>query len=184
MTLLDHAAPYILTRPAILTPGECAAMRAKIDASELTVATINTPRGPRLATGVRNNERFMEDDYALAATLFERLADQAPRQAMGMSLHGVNERMRYFRYKPETWFKPHADGSFARDEAERSLYTLIIYLNDGFEGGRTIFEVEPQVAITPREGMALLFQHPIVHEGEEVTAGVKYVLRTELMYRR
>ncbi len=125
----------------------------------------------------------MEDDFGLADVLFERLIAHAPEHALGMTLHGVNERMRYFRYKPGTWFKPHADGSFARDETERSLYTLIVYLNDGFEGGRTLFEVEPGVAITPREGMALMFQHPIVHEGEEVTAGTKYALRSELMYR-
>ncbi len=184
MTTLDHGAPYILTRPSILTPEECAEMRRKIDASALSMATVNTPRGPQLHAAIRNNERFMEDDHALAATLLERVREHAPPEVLGMRLCGVNERMRYFRYKPGTWFKPHSDGTFERDETERSLYTLIVYLNDDFDGGRTIFAVTPEVAVTPREGTALLFQHPIVHEGEEVSAGTKYALRTELMYAR
>lgn len=32
--------------------------------------------------------------------------------------------------------------------------------------------------------MALLFQHPIMHRGDPVTKGRKYVLRTDVMYRR
>ena len=32
--------------------------------------------------------------------------------------------------------------------------------------------------------MALLFQHRLLHEGAEVTAGVKYVVRSDIMYRR
>ncbi len=159
-------------------------MRRKIDASALSLATINTHNGPRLNTSVRNNERFMEDDHALATSLLERVRAHAPARAFGMTLHGVNERMRYFRYKPGTWFRPHTDGSFERSSVERSLYTLILYLNHDFDGGRTLFHVRPEVAIDPLEGTALLFQHPILHEGEEVTSGTKYMLRTELMYRK
>ena len=31
-------------------------------------------------------------------------------------------------------------------------------------------------------GTALLFEHGLIHEGAEVTAGVKYVLRSDVMY--
>jgi hypothetical protein len=31
--------------------------------------------------------------------------------------------------------------------------------------------------------MALLFQHQLLHEGSEVTSGVKYVVRSDVMYR-
>jgi hypothetical protein len=31
--------------------------------------------------------------------------------------------------------------------------------------------------------MALIFLHSLYHEGSEVTQGVKYVLRTDIMYR-
>jgi hypothetical protein len=38
--------------------------------------------------------------------------------------------------------------------------------------------------ITPAKGMGLLFHHPILHRGDPVTTGHKYVLRTDVMYRR
>jgi hypothetical protein len=37
--------------------------------------------------------------------------------------------------------------------------------------------------IEPHAGMALLFQHRLLHEGSEVTSGVKYVVRSDVMYR-
>jgi hypothetical protein len=70
-----------------------------------------------------------------------------------------------------------------RTDRERSWYTYMVYLNEGFEGGETVFFVEPEVIIKPRAGSALFFQHSIIHEGSEVRAGVKYVVRTDLMYR-
>jgi prolyl 4-hydroxylase len=60
----------------------------------------------------------------------------------------------------------------------------IIYLNEGFEGGETIFFVEPEVVIRPRTGAGLFFQHPIIHEGAMVTSGTKYAVRTDLMYKK
>jgi hypothetical protein len=39
-------------------------------------------------------------------------------------------------------------------------------------------------AIDPKPGRALLFQHFLLHEGSAVTRGVKYVMRSDVMYRR
>jgi hypothetical protein len=57
----------------------------------------------------------------------------------------------------------------------------MMYLNDNFEGGETTFR---ELKIRPRQGMALLFLHNLYHEGTQVTRGVKYVLRTDVMYRK
>ena len=62
------------------------------------------------------------------------------------------------------------------------MLTLIVYLNDDFEGGETDFDLG--VCVDPRPGTALLFQHFLLHEGCKVTAGMKYVLRSDVMYRR
>ena len=96
---------------------------------------------------------------------------------------GANERLRCYRYDVGQRFAPHQDGSFVRNELEQSLLTFMIYLNDDFEGGETNF-LELDVSIKPRTGSALLFQHPILHEGAEVTAGRKYASRSDIMYRR
>ena len=67
----------------------------------------------------------------------------------------------------------------------------MIYLNDGFEGGATSFAElddrmrdEDRLTVNPRQGMALIFAHPLLHKGEPVVSGRKYVLRTDVMYAR
>jgi len=49
------------------------------------------------------------------------------------------------------------------------------------EGGATNFK---DISIKPETGMALIFKHELLHEGAKVTAGLKYVLRSDVMYRR
>ena len=57
----------------------------------------------------------------------------------------------------------------------------MVYLNEGFEGGETVFE---GVSITPTLGMAPVFEHKLRHEGAAVTSGRKYVLRSDVMFGR
>src|SRR5690606_5025335 len=60
-----------------------------------------------------------------------------------------------------------------------------IYLNDDFAGGETRFiQGDSHVDVKPKRGSALLFNHDTLHEGKEVLSGTKYLLRTEVMFRR
>ena len=56
----------------------------------------------------------------------------------------------------------------------------MIYLNDTYLGGATTFD---KVVIQPKQGTALIFQHDLEHEGTAVDKGIKYVLRTDIMFR-
>ena len=94
----------------------------------------------------------------------------------------MNERFRCYRYEPGQRFAPHFDGAFVRDAHERSHLTLMVYLNEGFGGGSTAF-LDWDREVAPRLGSALVFQHRLLHEGCTVTSGVKYVLRSDVMYR-
>jgi len=49
------------------------------------------------------------------------------------------------------------------------------------EGGETKFG---DLSIRPKTGTLLIFTHDLYHEGAEVTAGVKNVLRSDVMYVR
>jgi len=180
---LDLKQPLILLVPDILSPEECAKWIARIKAMGPEAAPINTSRGPRVVSQIRNNRRVMFDDHQAANTLFEQVKGHVPKTIHGMDLAGVNERLRCYEYQPGQYFAPHQDGAFVRNERERSWYTFMVYLNGDYEGGQTVFLVEPQKAIEPKTGLALLFQHPIIHEGAEVKSGTKYVVRTDLMYR-
>ncbi len=64
--------------------------------------------------------------------------------------------------------------------------TLVIYLNNGFEDGRTLFWPNPNTAeaVTPQKGSAVCFPHDVLHEGEAVLRGRKWVLRTDIMFQR
>jgi hypothetical protein len=48
-------------------------------------------------------------------------------------------RLRFLRYDPGQYFKPHCDGSYMRDNGECSYITVQLYLNEGFKGGNTTF---------------------------------------------
>ena len=184
---IDHKRPYILKVPDLLSAAECQDLIDKIESLGPERATINTIGGTALRPDVRNNDRVIFDDPALAAMLFEQVqvkAPKTPKDIHGLSLVGANERFRCYRYKPGMRFAPHKDGAFWRNDFELSFYSFLVYLNEGFDGGSTTFATSPEISIVPRLGMGLLFQHPIIHEGSVVTSGVKYVARTDLMYRK
>jgi len=169
----------------VLCAEECQSLIAKIDDIGPEIAPINTSQGTRVRIDVCNNERVMFDDVELAEKLFRKAESHVPAEMRFRRLVGANERFRCYRYKPGMRFAQHADGSFGR-ENDKSFYTFLIYLNDGFTGGekKSNMATQPELSIRPEVGLGLVFQHPIVHEGAEVTSGIKYVARTDLMYRK
>jgi hypothetical protein len=90
--------------------------------------------------------------------------------------------MRFYRYDVGQKFKWHGDGCFRRSNGEQCFLTFMVYLNDDFAGGETLFR--DGVRIAPQQGMALLFCHWQKHMGDEVRDGRKYVLRSDVMYAK
>lgn len=179
---LDHAKPLVWTVDGVLSADECVAMIARIDTTGCVPAPITTGAGFVMRPDIRNNTRAQIHDEALAAMLFSRVRASVPEELGGCRAIGANELFRCYRYEIGQYFAPHYDGAFQRNGVEASRLTFIIYLNDGFEGGTTDFPGLSQ-RIAPKAGRALFFQHRILHEGCEVDAGVKYVLRSDIMYR-
>ncbi len=79
----------------------------------------------------------------------------------------------------------------------------MLYLNDKFVGGTTNFVDEKQqlwkdeklgifkakeenilLKIKPEPGMAIVFNHELLHEGGQITEGMKYIMRTDLMFEK
>ena len=177
-----------------LSADECAAAIARSEAAGFGDAPINSGSGFVVAKGVRDNDRAMIDDSDLAARLWERATPFVPAELDGWTAVGLNERFRSYRYGPGQFFAPHFDGSFVRSFDERSLLTFMVYLNADAAGGDTTFYLfegdgvlrdnSPTSRVTPEPGKALVFKHTILHEGRPVMAGRKYVLRSDVMYRR
>ncbi|KAK3072886.1 hypothetical protein LTR53_005989 [Teratosphaeriaceae sp. CCFEE 6253] len=121
-----------------------------------------------------------------------------------------NERMRFLKYMGGEYFRPHCDGSYETpDRKERSYFTLHLYLSDAkpqsdadlatitteqqaraakseLVGGATTFHsinMQRKYDVLPLMGRILLFQHrDLLHSGDDVLQGVKYTMRTDLMY--
>jgi predicted 2-oxoglutarate/Fe(II)-dependent dioxygenase YbiX len=178
---IDGSAPLVFTMADAFSAAECEAMIARADQFGFETAPITTGAGFVMRPDLRNNDRAMFDDLELAAALFGRIRDAVPRRLCARRPVGVNERFRCYRYEPGQRFAPHYDGAYQRNRSERSELTFMIYLNDGFAGGYTAFH-DFDVEVAPRQGMALLFQHQVLHEGCAVESGVKYVLRSDVMY--
>jgi hypothetical protein len=107
----------------------------------------------------------------------------------------VNERMRFLKYGAGNYFKSHCDGTYITPSGDqRSFYTLHLYLNDSvasggdLKGGATTFHSRDRTRrldVDPKMGRVLIFQHAhLVHSGDEVQEGIKYTMRSDLMYER
>lgn len=175
-------APGIFTLAGVLTNDECRQHIAACEAEGFTPAPLNVGGlREQIVETERNNARVMRDDLELARDLWQRIKPDIPGFLDGRQAIGLNERLRFYRYEPGQQFRFHQDGSFERANGEKSLLTFMIYLNDGFEGGETRF---PGASVTPKTGMALVFRHPLLHEGATVQSGIKYVLRSDVMFGR
>ncbi len=178
----DLSVPMLFTVENILSQAECDQLIESFEARGPELATVNSFRGDQVQRELRNNSRVIEDDPELAARLFERAAPHLPQRISGRSICGANERLRFYRYQPGEYFGLHRDGSFERSSSERSLLTYMVYLNGGFEGGETDFP-ELGKTVVPEAGLGVFFQHRVAHEGKKLIEGVKYALRTDVMYK-
>ena len=180
-------AEQIFVIPNFLSTAECDQHIAVSEGVGFEEAPITTAVGFVMRKDIRDNLRVMHDDFELAAKLYARLEPFMPAKRLVWQVCGLNERFRFYRYDVGQKFAPHYDGCFRRSNVEESLFTFMLYLNDDFEGGETNFYLEDgrlRLSVRPEKGKALVFWHSQLHEGAAVRAGRKYVLRTDVMYRR
>ncbi|KAH7040928.1 uncharacterized protein B0I36DRAFT_16859 [Microdochium trichocladiopsis] len=118
-------------------------------------------------------------------------------------MYAANERLSFLRYGPGMHHDRHCDQVFSRpgtDKEDKSFLTCQVYLSDrpaaeagtADAGGTTRFWGPPGssferrfVDVVPRAGRVLVFQQRMLwHSGQPVNAGLKYAMRTDLMYQR
>ncbi|MDB5341566.1 MAG: hypothetical protein JWN70_7185 [Planctomycetaceae bacterium] len=178
----EYLKDMIFVIDEFISPEECQQFIARSEEIGYDEATITTRSGPMMRKDIRNNTRVMFDDLELADRLFDRAKPYLVPTRSSRQPIGFNERFRFYRYEPGQRFAPHFDGPFDRGNGERSMFSFLIYLNEDFEGGETRFFEPQEIAIKPQTGQALAFYHQQLHEGAVLLRGVKYVLRTDVMY--
>lgn len=150
----------------------------------------------------RGNLRLITTDASLSRVVFERIRNLLPPKVeeggSEWELVGLNECWRLAKYYPGDVFGAHVDARFERSKQERSMFTVNIYMNGGFEGGSTRFygaypddhsRRPPVIAsVVPQPGLGLIFRQPpgqrLLHDGEKVGSGNKYLFRSDAMYRK
>lgn len=178
---IQYHSKTIWTIANFLSAEDCEDLILFSEQKGYTEASVSLASGPKMIKGIRNNYRLMYQDEQLAHRYWEHLKTHCPKAIDAAIAVGLNEQFRFYKYEKDQRFKKHIDGRFKRNEKEESRITFMIYLNDDFEGGQTCFE---DITIHPQQGMALCFIHEQKHESFPIRNGVKYVLRTDVMYKK
>ncbi|KAL6715278.1 hypothetical protein ACLMJK_007542 [Lecanora helva] len=214
--LPEYEGRYAVILDNAFTATEC---KILIKLAELTAngkweqAMVNVGLGEQeLDTDVRDCGRILWDNTDIAERIWNRVRSSVPEihRLQGVpyvtgkgpakrnetwKVSKVNERMRFLKYGPGQYFRPHQDGCYEDTETgERSYFTLHLYLSEDADGGATSFhpwaatwdsDPERDFHVEPRIGRVLIFQQrDMLHSGADVTSGTKYTFRTDVMYKR
>ena len=151
-------------------------------------------------------------DESVDGPIWARCREFIAERIGGQPPLGLNARFRFYRYAGGDFFKPHTDGAWPGSRVidrqlvhdaygdRESQMTILVFLSGGYTGGRTVFivpdalavgddaQVPPSVvAVSTPKGGALCFPHGFhpqhcLHAGEEVQSGVKYIIRSDVLY--
>jgi predicted 2-oxoglutarate/Fe(II)-dependent dioxygenase YbiX len=184
------ALPCFLLR-GVFSRAECARIIQEAEAEGFQATGGDYP------PSYRDNDRKVLDDAARAELVFERIRPFLPERLVDAAgdawrLKGLNPRFRFCRYRGGQRFCIHRDGAHAPSSEERSHLTCMLYLNDSgeFTGGSTRYYAERAEGsellgvVRPEAGTLIVFDHELWHDGEAVTSGTKYVMRTDVLYTR
>jgi len=219
---------YAVVLDNVLSPSECAQLiqlaeasvpdELKEDASPWRPALVNVGGGYEIEIpDYRKSDRIIWDSQEIVDRLWVRMAAlpeiqrdlitlppptlKPKLQKSKYEFYRVNKRLRFLKYTPGQFFKPHCDGPYGERTDEgfivQTHMTVHLYLNDSQQvvgpssdliGGATSFlsrDNSRKMDVDPKAGRVLIFQHDwLRHSGDDVKAGTKYTVRTDIMYRR
>lgn len=177
---LQQLADGIFTIDNFLDEDDCKRLIALSESLGYKPADVNVHGQRQMLSMVRTNERVDMESPEIAEQFWQKL------QAINMlgidseQPIGVTPFFRFYRYEGDQKFNMHKDG---RKEhiGNHTRLTMLVYLNDLKDSGATRFR-DAQIDIFPKSGKALLFRHELWHAGMPVNNGVKYVLRTDVLF--
>jgi uncharacterized protein len=159
--------------PAALDEEDCRACRHIAESQTWIPSSIE---------GTGSPTRFFSKAQLKDGTLFAKISSYLPKFVDGRPLKGLaGTRAIYIRYATGDFFPLHVDSPYIDATGAESAFTLMIYLNDDFEGSETYFPDIDRLT-QPRMGTAVLFPHHLRHEGKPLKSGIKLVLHTFVLY--
>lgn len=182
---LDDNVPSHSLIPNLFSEEECHAAIARFEAIGFTPAKLHRANSDLVEPEFRNNYSATTNDAMYAGELYARIKHHLPSAILGHRPAHMHDYLRCYRYDVGQYFAPHRDGSIFTPPGQ-TMVTCLIYLNQDYAGGETIFVGDggrrPDVRVEPKLGAVLLFQHPLLHQGAAVVSGRKYVLGAKIAY--
>ena len=106
-------------------------------------------------------------------------------QGLAWRFEGVTKYVMYALLEPGQSFPIHTDtGAEYSADGKQSKFTVLIYLNDNFQGGATQFydkNFTRTFEVTPKTGRTLVFDIELFHAGSPIEQGQKLWIGTELV---
>jgi prolyl 4-hydroxylase len=169
----------IYTIKNFLSAKECDKFIEQIDNKGKTIAFTSV--------GKFKNDKYV--DEKLANSFYEKIISTIDKQIIDRcKIIKANNLIMTGKYAPNQQFGMHTDTGlyFNKKEKLKSRYTLLIYLNDNYEGGETSFydqKFQHILDIKPQKNMALLFDIDMWHKGKQVLSEHKYWIGCEIIGR-
>lgn len=165
---------------SLLSAEECHDLIKESEEMGYSQADVQVHNGRQHLPRIRNNERVNLHSQQLAHELWEKIASYPLPVYEGKHPIGLSPYFRFYKYVQGQKFKIHQDGR-QNVEGKETLFTLLVFLSEGFKGGETMFK-QDRILVIPKIGKALIFEHRLWHKGCVVEDGVKYVIRTDIAY--
>lgn len=173
-----------------LTDEQCKEVISQLNETWWSPTTVFGFSGTEVNTGIRNNDRICLSDDSTTANIMHEAMNQSLlcyRDAMydispefqKYPVPGTyrtnchREEIQVLRYNKGEYYNWHHDqGSDPNFNARHRTFSVVLYLQNADEGGRTIF---PHRAYRPKNGQALIFPSNwcFPHRAEEVARGQK-----------
>ena len=177
---------FLQVVPNVASAEECQQIIQEAEKTGFVRASLYTDKaGVEHYSETRKSDRCIIDSKAFAETLWKRLEPFIPKRlADGWEAKRMTERLRLLRYSKGDEFLPHSDGTYFSPDGLQSKITILLYLNVGYKGAFTHFLTRDSQwsGIQPEVGMVTLQDQGLMHCVPPLEEGVKYVLRTEVMY--
>lgn len=157
-----NSIPYdIVTIPDVLTPEECDLLIAHGEQSTLQSSTVwddnDEVSNHSLSTHRSSTQTWVAYNDPKVGAIVRKLRNKAA-QLTGVYDTGSFEQVQLAKYGEGQEYRAHYDSCTSRCPKKQlcRVATLLVYLNDDFEGGATVFDKQG-VSVRPRKGYAVLF---------------------------
>ena len=170
--------PYVSAFAALFSPAECDFLTAEAQTWLQPSMVIDPRTGGLVRNPVRTSDSmsfgYVQENPAVHA-LNRRIA-----AATGTDVR-QGESLQVLRYRPGQEYKPHLDA--VAGEPNQRILTMLVYLNDDYQGGETLF-LKTGLRFRGKKGDALLFRNALAngrgdemaqHAGLPVTVGEKII---------